>query len=182
LITSRVHTFHTQHPELIFFNCHQNTLRNFILQMNFSEHRILQLDHADRSIPAHTGARSYPPDEGDTISLAQSCDYSTCESPASRKDVEPSLHLCGEHHTAPCQAVVMTMKSTHRVPLPLLTPTDVTRSQGGCIDSMVAGINYHQWGPDVICTSYGRPTTGSLKKAKQLHVSMMQGMRSYYRL
>jgi uncharacterized protein YbcC (UPF0753/DUF2309 family) len=34
-------------PELIFLDCHQNTLTNFILEMDFSEHIILQLERVE---------------------------------------------------------------------------------------------------------------------------------------
>jgi len=134
-------------------------------------------DHTHRSLPARTGSRSYPPDEGDTIIVAHSRDHSTREPPASRQHIEHSRRLRRENHTARRQ--VMTKKSTQRLPLPSLTTTHVTRSQGTSIDSIVAAINYHQWGPNDICRSYGRPTTRSLKKAKQLHVYTMQGMPNY---
>jgi len=40
------HTFHAPHMELTFLDCQkmQNTLRSFILEMDFSEHRTLQLE------------------------------------------------------------------------------------------------------------------------------------------
>jgi hypothetical protein len=43
---SGMHTLHAPQTELIFLDCQkmQNTLRNFILEMDFSEHRTLQLE------------------------------------------------------------------------------------------------------------------------------------------
>jgi len=135
-------------------------------------------DHTHQSLPARTGSRSYPPDEGDTIILAHSRDHSTREPPASRQHIEHSRRLRRENHTARRQATAMTKKSTQRLLLPSLITTRVTRSQGGSFDSIDAGTNYHQWGID-ICRSSGRPTTRILKKAKQLHVYKIQGTPSY---
>jgi hypothetical protein len=75
-------------------------------------------DHTHRSLPARTGSRSYPPDEGDTIILAHSRDHSTHEPPASRQHIEHSRRLRRENHTACWQAVAMTKKSIQMLPLP----------------------------------------------------------------
>ena len=85
-------------------------------------------DHTHRSLPARTGSRSYPPDEGDTIILAHSRDHSTREPPASRQHIEHSRRLRRENHTARRQAAAMTKKSTQGPPPP--TTSRVTRSQG----------------------------------------------------
>ena len=85
-------------------------------------------DHTHRSLPARTGLRSYPPDEGDTIILAHSRDHRTREPPASRQHIEHSRRLCRENHTARRQAAAMTKKSNQGPPLP--TTLRVTRSQG----------------------------------------------------
>jgi hypothetical protein len=41
--------FHTPQTELTFLDCQKmlNTLRNFILEMDFSEHRTLQLERVE---------------------------------------------------------------------------------------------------------------------------------------
>jgi len=48
---SVMHTFHAPQTELIFLDCQKmpNTLRNFILEMDFSEHRTLELMEMDFS-------------------------------------------------------------------------------------------------------------------------------------
>jgi len=81
-----------------------------------------------RSLPAHTGLRSYPPDEGDTIILEHSRDHSTREPPASRQHMKHSRRLRRENHTAHRQAAAMTKESTQGPPAP--TTRRVTRSQG----------------------------------------------------
>jgi len=57
LMNSGMHTFHAPEKELIFLDKHkmQNTLRNFIPEMDFSNHRTLQLDRVEidfsRAVP-----------------------------------------------------------------------------------------------------------------------------------
>jgi hypothetical protein len=50
---SGMHTFHAPQTELIFLNCQkmQNILRNFLLEMDFSEHRTLERMEMDFSMP-----------------------------------------------------------------------------------------------------------------------------------
>jgi len=80
------------------------------------------------SLPACTGSRSYPPDKGDTIILAHSCDDSTCKPLASRQHIQHSRCLHSENYTARRQAAAMTMKSIQRPP-PLIMRC-ITRNQG----------------------------------------------------
>jgi len=86
-------------------------------------------DHTHRSLPARTGLRSYPPDEGDTIILAHSRDHSTHEPLASRQHIEHSRRLRRKNHTARRQAAAMTKKSTQGPPPLASTTRRVTRSQ-----------------------------------------------------
>ena len=81
-----------------------------------------------RSLPARTGSRSFPPDEGDTIILARSRDRSIRVPPASRQHIEHSRRLRRENHIARRQGAAMTKKSTQGPPPP--TTRRVTRSQG----------------------------------------------------
>jgi hypothetical protein len=52
---SGTHMFHAPQTELIFldFQKMQNTLRNFILEMDFSEHRTLQLEQTEMDFSEH---------------------------------------------------------------------------------------------------------------------------------
>jgi len=219
---SGTHTFHAPQTELIFLDCQkmQNALRNIIremdfsacktleTEMNFSDHRTLQLEWVEMdfsmAVPRISVERMKATEVVITatvmmsqMSIAicpmtilvevsllvkfrdhilltrgiQSFSYTvviiSCASHLHRDHTLSTADVSAPRITLP---VAMTRKSTQRLPLPSLTTSRVTRSQGESFDRIDAGINYHQWGPIDICRSYDRPTTSILKKAKQLHV------------
>ena len=206
----------------------QNTLRNFILEMDFSacktleiemdfsEHRTLQLEWVEMdfsmAVPKISVERVKAPEVITATLMKSQMSIAICpmtilievflhvqvrDHILLMRGIQSSLHrvviiarASHQHRdntlsTADVSAARITLptaitkKSTPRLPLPSLTTTRVTRSQGRSFDSIDAGINYHQWRPIDICRSYGRPTTGILKKPKQLHVYMIQGTPRY---